>query len=93
MVDIVDEKLKVAKQMGADEIINAKKNVDVLAYLAEHGKPEYAFETAGTPITQMQSIEAVKKLGKVVFVGTATRDFTLPPKKVFEKKYCAASLK
>ncbi|MFB9759870.1 galactitol-1-phosphate 5-dehydrogenase [Ectobacillus funiculus] len=83
VVDIVDEKLKVAKQMGADEIINAK-NVDVLAYLAEHGKPEYAFETAGTPITQMQSIEAVKKLGKVVFVGTATRDFTLPPKS-FEK--------
>lgn len=83
VVDIVDEKLETAKKMGADEIINAK-NVDVLSYLEEKGKPEYAFETAGTPITQRQSIESVGKLGKVVFIGTATKDFMLPPKS-FEK--------
>lgn len=83
VVDIVDEKLQMAKKMGADDIINAK-DIDVLSYLEAQGKPEYAFETAGTPITQMQSIESVKKLGKVVFIGTATKEFKLPPKS-FEK--------
>lgn len=83
VVDVVAAKLDIAKQLGADVIINAMA-CDPVQFMQEHGQPSAVFETAGTPITQRQSIEAVEKLGKVSFIGTATRDFLLPPHS-FEK--------
>jgi L-iditol 2-dehydrogenase/galactitol-1-phosphate 5-dehydrogenase len=83
MVDISDEKLKKAKELGADCIVNSEK-ININDYYLEHPRPELVIETAGVSQTQVQSIEIVKKLGKVVYVGTATSDVTFPPR-VFER--------
>ncbi len=83
VVDVVAAKLKVAKQLGADVVVNAA-TCDPVQFMLEQGQPSVVFETAGTPVTQRQSIEAVEKLGKVSFIGTATKDFFLPPHS-FEK--------
>lgn len=83
VVDIVEEKLELAKKLGADEVINSLK-IDVVEYFEKHGKPEIAFETSGSTIAQKQCLDIVKKLGKVVYIGTATRDLGLPPSS-FEK--------
>jgi L-iditol 2-dehydrogenase len=78
VIDVVPEKLKLAKQLGADTVINALEN-DPVKYMTETAPPVVVIETAGSPITQRQSIEAAARLGKIVFVGTATKDLVLPP--------------
>ncbi|MFJ7513194.1 galactitol-1-phosphate 5-dehydrogenase [Peribacillus simplex] len=83
VVDINDEKLKMAREVGADFTINSKR-VNLTDYFSNHSRPEVVIETAGVSQTQVQSIEIVEKLGKVVYVGTATREVVFPPK-VFER--------
>ncbi|VBB08177.1 Hypothetical protein LUCI_3445 [Lucifera butyrica] len=78
VIDIVPEKLELAKKLGADIVINSREN-DPVEFMAGAGKPQIVIETAGTSITQRQSIEAAAKLGQVVFIGTATKDLTLSP--------------
>lgn len=76
-IDIDEHKLKIAKKLGAYEIINSSK-VDVAEYFKEHGKVDFAFETAGVNFLQAQIIELVNKHGKVVYIGTAHGDVKLP---------------
>lgn len=83
VVDVVNEKLELAKKLGADDVINSM-NVDLEEYLSQHGRPEVVVENSGSPIAQAQCLEIVKKCGSVVYVGTATRDLTLKPE-TFEK--------
>ena len=78
-IDIDEHKLKIAKKLGAYEIINSSK-VDVAEYFKEHGKVDFAFETAGVNFLQAQIIELVNKHGKVVYIGTAHGDVKLPAK-------------
>lgn len=83
VVDVVAEKLALAKHLGADFVINGLEH-DPVKFMAETGQPAVVFETAGSPVTQRQSIEAAARLGKIVFIGTATKNLDLPPQS-FEK--------
>ncbi|GKU85152.1 galactitol-1-phosphate 5-dehydrogenase [Niallia sp. NCCP-28] len=83
VIDINNEKLQIAQELGASYTINSLQ-VDLNEYFTKHPKPEVVIETAGVSQTQVQSIEIVEKLGKVVYVGTATKDVVFPPK-VFER--------
>ncbi|OXS78705.1 galactitol-1-phosphate 5-dehydrogenase [Domibacillus enclensis] len=83
VIDINDEKLERARGLGASTIINSLKT-DLNEYFSLNPKPEAVIETAGVSQTQVQSVEIVEKLGKVVYVGTATRDVVFPAK-VFER--------
>ncbi|MEI2404606.1 galactitol-1-phosphate 5-dehydrogenase [Niallia taxi] len=83
VIDINGEKLEKAKKLGASTIINSLIT-DLNEYFSENPKPEVVIETAGVSQTQVQSVEIVEKLGKVVYVGTSTRDVVFPPK-VFER--------
>ena len=81
-IDIDENKLAVAKKLGAYETIDSK-NVDVVEYFKD--KPvDYAFETAGVPFLQAQILELVKKKGTVVYVGTAHGEVKFSAK-AFEK--------
>lgn len=82
-IDIDDNKLEMAKKLGAYEAINSK-NVDVVEYFNEHGLVDYAFETAGVPFLQAQIVDLVKKKGTVVYIGTAHGEVKFPAK-TFEK--------
>ena len=78
-IDIDEHKLEIAKKLGAYKVINSGK-VDVAEYFNEHGKVDFAFETAGVNFLQAQIIELVNKRGKVVYIGTAHGDVKLPAK-------------
>lgn len=82
VIDIQNDKLLLAQKLGADEMINPAE-INLSDHFRERA-PQAVFETAGTPVTQRQSLEIVSKLGKVVFVGTAEKPVEFPPK-TFER--------
>lgn len=84
-VDIGEEKLELARKAGADTKINGIKTKavpEILKFTGGKGA-DIVIETAGTSITQVQSIEACKKHGQVLYLGTAHNDVVIPPH-VFE---------
>ncbi|MCX6088925.1 MAG: galactitol-1-phosphate 5-dehydrogenase, partial [Candidatus Atribacteria bacterium] len=79
-VDIFDEKLELARTLGADYTINGKKTDAVKALLDyTQGKGvDIAIELAGSKFTQPQAILSVGKMGKVVYCGISYDDLLLP---------------
>lgn len=79
-VDIFDEKLELAKTLGADLVINGK-TTDVVKAIQNYtgGKGvDIAIELAGSKLTQPQAVLAVSKMGKVVYCGISYDDLLLP---------------
>ena len=83
VVDINDNKLELAKKVGANVVLNPL-NESLEAYFKINRKPRVVIETAGSSVTQRQALDIVEKRGAVVYVGTSTRDVVLPPE-TFEK--------
>jgi len=78
-VDIVEEKLKVAAQLGADVTINGNEEdvVGAIKKLTGDGAG-LVMETAGTLATQRQSLQVARKRGRVVSIGRSHKDVLLP---------------
>jgi L-iditol 2-dehydrogenase len=68
--------------LGADHCINGKKQDVVQTVLDLTGGVgvEAAIELAGSKFTQVQAIQAVRKMGTVVFCGISYDDLVLPNK-------------
>lgn len=78
-IDIVDKKLQLAKEIGADYCINPLQTDDVIKEIkniTDNEGVDVAIESAGSDITVIQCLSAVKKQGRVVYLGT-------PHKKVY----------
>ena len=84
-VDIDDEKLAFAKAAGATKLINGIQyhTVEEVLILTSGKGSDIVIETAGTSITQVQSIQLCKKHGQVLYLGTAHKDIVIPPN-IFE---------
>ena len=69
-VDTLDNKLAMAKEFGATDVVNASRE-DALARIRElvPGGVDYAFEVIGIPEVVAQAFEAANKGGTVVMVG------------------------
>jgi len=78
-VDIVDEKLGMAKQLGADVVIHAREKdpVKEVKSLTEGRGADVAFEVVGLPKTTLQAIDSVRKGGKIVDIGSLSEPFSL----------------
>lgn len=76
-VDIHDNRLELATELGATHIFNSK-NVDVVAEVKKitGAGSHYAVETTGVPEVVKQSLHALRPLGTVAIVGV-TPDVTL----------------
>ena len=75
-VDIDDEKLDVAKSVGAAYTVNSAKD-DVgqrLAELTEGRMADVVVEAVGAPVTQRSAIACAGFTGRVVFIGYAKDD-------------------
>lgn len=83
MVDINEQKLALAKRLGATVCINPNKE-RLSEYFRGHQRARAVIETAGNFLTQQQAVEFVEKKGSVVFVGTSVNDVTYSPN-VFEQ--------
>lgn len=78
VVDLNDQKLAVAKNIGADIVVNpTKTNMD--NYFSNYELANVVFETAGSPITQVEAVKFADRQGKVVFVGTCTKPIIFSP--------------
>lgn len=85
LVDIQQKKLEYAEKIfGFNETINAKYKDPVKEILDRTNGlgVDLCIETAGTPITFEQCIRAVRKFGKLVFLGNINSDVILPQKTV-----------
>lgn len=71
VVDLVDERLKVAKSLGADEVINGSKT-DVVKQVKELTRGDMAncaIATLGSPVVIQSAINVVGHNGRVVLFG------------------------
>jgi aryl-alcohol dehydrogenase len=69
-VDVHDNRLALARELGATHAFNGK-SVDVVKEIkaASHGGTHYAVETTGVPPVVRQSLNALRPLGVVAIVG------------------------
>lgn len=78
VVDVLDNRLKTAKKLGATAVLNAKE-CDVLNEIEEltEGKgADVVIETAGAEITVKQTADVVSRGGTIVLVGMTPKDET-----------------
>jgi Zn-dependent alcohol dehydrogenase len=70
-VDLVDEKLDLAREMGATHTVNPNDVEDVVERIRElcPGGADYAFEMTGQKDVITQALDAVGSRGEVIVVG------------------------
>jgi L-iditol 2-dehydrogenase len=71
--DISDQRLELAKRLGADYAVNTAKEE------VEKGKYGFVFETAGQVATMRLAFEAAANKAGVCFIGTPHEDLTFTP--------------
>jgi len=78
--DIVNDKLRIMKELGVDIVINASENSVVEKVMVEtNGKgADLLIETAGSVETHRQALLAARKRGRIVHIGRAYTDVLLP---------------
>ena len=87
-VDIDDEKLEVAKAVGARYVVNSARE-DVRARvdaLTEGRMADVTVEAVGAPVTQRAAIDCVGFTGRVVFIGYAKEDTTFTSRLFVQKE-------
>ena len=82
VLDINDERLNLAKRLGADATYNSKNlsSDEIYQALSYNRFDQIVLETAGSPITVRLAIEIAGPRSKVGLVGTLHNDFTLSEK-------------
>lgn len=80
-VDVTDDKLELAKALGAYATINATSVADVAEVIKDitRGGAHVSIDALGHPTTCINSIKSLKKLGKHVQVGLLLADQATPP--------------
>jgi 2-desacetyl-2-hydroxyethyl bacteriochlorophyllide A dehydrogenase len=78
-VDLLDEKLKIAKELGADYVVNPSKE-DFAAKAKElWGGADITFEFIGLAKTLKDAMRSLGRAGKLVVVGMCFQDLTFNP--------------
>jgi len=79
-VDINEDKLNLAREVGADYIINGKKTTDPAAEIKKltNGGAHATVVTAVSKVAFNQAIDSVRAAGKVVAVGLPSETMDLP---------------
>ncbi|WP_027416822.1 galactitol-1-phosphate 5-dehydrogenase [Aneurinibacillus terranovensis] len=81
-IDIHDEKLELAKKLGADITINSRENDPVKVIQEQLGGLDFAIDLSGSPIAQDQAVLSCDKKGKVVLLGISNSSLELSKESV-----------
>lgn len=87
-VDVADEKLEVAKQLGADHVINSVRQTlvqEVDRITQGHGA-DVVIEAVGHPLTYRAAIDVVGFTGRVACIGYAKDDVAFTTKYFVQKE-------
>lgn len=78
-IDIEGERLKVARDVGADEWINPKEKAahEQIMELTDGRGVDLAVESAGSPLTSAQVFALPRKGGEVLFLGIPYADVSI----------------
>ncbi len=76
--DILEERLELAKRLGADEGINSGKEdyMDEVNKITEGRGFDYVYETAGNTITMKMAFRLAANKAQVCFIGTPAKDLS-----------------
>jgi threonine dehydrogenase-like Zn-dependent dehydrogenase len=88
-IDVLSERLDMARDLGADEIIDASKSnaVAALHSLSGDGRGvELTLETSGSPIGQSDAVDALRPHGKASFVGLGKGAKSISPEQFIHKE-------
>ena len=79
-IDLSDEKLGLAKTIGAIAAINATQSPDVVAAIRDitHGGAHVSMDALGSPVTCFNSIACLRRRGRHVQAGLMTGDHASP---------------
>jgi S-(hydroxymethyl)glutathione dehydrogenase/alcohol dehydrogenase len=79
-IDIADDKLEIARRVGASDVINAKtaNATERVRELTDGRGVDVAFEVLGRPETFTQALEIIGDGGRMVAVGIAPGRATAP---------------
>ncbi|WP_124066164.1 galactitol-1-phosphate 5-dehydrogenase [Clostridium sp. E02] len=79
--DVSEERLALAKKLGADETINTTKDGYMETAMAITGKKgfDFVFETAGQVATMQMAFELASNKSHVCFIGTPHEDLSFTP--------------
>ncbi len=89
--DIIEDKLKIVRDLGADTCINARKG-DVVEKIMQETKGKgvnLVMEIAGSLATQKDSLLIAAKRGRVIHIGRSYSDVLLPDEvftRIFRKE-------
>jgi 6-hydroxycyclohex-1-ene-1-carbonyl-CoA dehydrogenase len=83
-VDIIPQKLELAKKFGAQAVINAKEvdRIDKVVKKMTGGGADVAFEVIGNPKTIADAFSCIRKGGRTVVVGYSDKNVELPASKI-----------
>lgn len=87
-VDVVEEKLKLAKDVGADDVINALEQDPVKKILesTDGEGADIAIEIVGKVQTINNALNCVRRGGKAVLVGLCAADFPFNTRLIVRKE-------
>ena len=87
-VDIDDDKLTLAKRLGASFTINSKtENVhERLQAITSHSGPDVVIEAVGAPVTYQMAVNEVAFSGRVVCIGYAKNDIAFETRLFVQKE-------
>ena len=79
-IDITDEKLELARSVGANATLNATESEDVVESVRSitNGGAHVSIDALGSPVTCFNSIANLRKRGKHVQVGLMLADHSHP---------------
>ena len=78
VVDVLDSRLALAKELGATAVVNGRDTDAVAAVrAASAGGADYAVEATGIPAVMTQSFDALNATGTVVVLGVAPAGATV----------------
>jgi alcohol dehydrogenase len=80
-VDISDEKLQLARDVGAVEVINASTEPEVVEAIrgVTKGGAHASLDALGNPTTSFNSISCLRKRGRHIQVGLMVAEHSRPP--------------
>ena len=83
-VDIVPEKLEMARKLGAQAVVNASKEerIDKTIKKLTGGGADVSFEAIGNPKTIQDAFACIRKGGRTVVIGYTHKNVELPASKI-----------
>ena len=87
-VDVIDERVELAKQIGADAVINAHREdaLDVIRQIAGGEGVDLAFEASGSIEGRINAVRCLRRGGKAAFVGVGSNEPVINPTEIIGRE-------